>query len=72
MGVMFIAVVGLSIVAFLAIMIGSASGADLETGIWPTVLVLPLFGLPFAFLLIIALILASIVRRRRMAGDAGR
>ncbi|HWI30270.1 MAG TPA: multidrug ABC transporter ATPase [Microbacterium sp.] len=60
----------LSIVCFFAIIIGSGMGmkqADFATGIWPMIAAIPLFGLPIAFLLIIALLIMSFVRRSRAA-----
>ena len=71
---MFVAIVGLSIAAFLAVMIGTAAGAGANNGfsqgILPTVIMLPWFGLPIAFLLLIALLIVNGVRRAR-AGRAG-
>lgn len=72
-----------SIICFFAIIIGTASGMSQDSfggGIWPVVGALPLFGLPVAFLMIIALLTMSFVRRGRAAkqspqpqrGDAGR
>ncbi|WP_203136006.1 multidrug ABC transporter ATPase [Microbacterium sp. JZ31] len=60
-----------SVLCFFAIMISTAAGmqhADYATGIWPIVAVLPMVGLPLAFVLILALLVMSIVRR----GKAGR
>jgi len=71
---MFIGVVGLSILAFLAVMIATFAGAGADDGfsqgIWPFILTLPLFGLPAAFLLLIALLIVNGVRRAR-ASRAG-
>ena len=71
---MFVAIVGLSILAFIAVMIGTAAGAGandgFSQGIWPLVIMLPWFGLPVAFLLLIALLIVNGVRRAR-AGRAG-
>ena len=62
----------LSIVCFVALIAGRAAGmtstADYQTGIWPAVAVLPLYGLPLAFVLILVLLVMSFVRR----GKAGR
>ena len=69
---MVVAIVVLSVASFVAVMIGSASGVDFESGVWPTVVILPLIGLPIAFLLIIALLVTNMVRRRRAGGDARR
>lgn len=66
---MFAAVVGLSILAFLAVIIGTAAGAGADNGfsqgVWPYIIMLPWFGLPIAFLLLIALLIVNWVRRSR-------
>ena len=71
---MFVAIVGLSILAFIAVMIGTAAGAGANDGFsqgaWPIVIMLPLFGLPLAFILLLALLIVNGVRRTR-AGRAG-
>jgi hypothetical protein len=65
------AVVGLSILAFVAVLIGTSAGVGnndgFSQGIWPIVLTLPLFGLPIGFVLVIALLGTSAVRRSREA-----
>lgn len=70
---MFVAIVGLSILAFIAVMIGTFSGVtreEMTQGFWAVVTILPLFGLPIAFLLLVALLIVNGVRRAR-AGRAG-
>ena len=71
---MFVGIVGISILAFIAVMIGTLVGAGandgFSQGVWPIVLTLPLFGLPIAFILLIALIIVNGVRRAR-ASRAG-
>lgn len=66
---MFVAIVGISILSFLAVMFGTLAGAAADDGfsqgIWPAVIMLPWFGLPLAFLLLIALLIVSGVRRAR-------
>jgi hypothetical protein len=65
--------VGLSIISFLAIIIGTAAGlaaADFSGGVWPIVFVLPLIGLPIGLVLMITLIIVSGLRRGREAKDA--
>lgn len=60
-----------SILSFFAIIIGTAVGmsqAAFGSGVWPFVAALPLFGLPLAFLMIIALLIISFVRRGRTGG----
>ena len=71
LAVMVAGIVGMSIVAFLAIIIGSwqdMTSEDFSAGIWPTVSFVPLIGLPIGFLLILALLVVS--TRRRRAGEA--
>ena len=65
--------IGLSIVCFLAIIIGTAAGlksADFSGGAWPVIFVLPLLGLPAGLVLMIVLIIISGLRRGRDAKDA--
>ena len=66
---MFVGVVGVSILSFLAVMLGTFAGAGandgFSQGVWPAVLMLPWFGLPLAFLLLIALLIVNGVRRAR-------
>lgn len=62
-----------AIICFFAIMIGTATGMqqeDFRYGVWPVVAAVPLFGLPIAFLLILALLIMSFVRRARAAKRA--
>ena len=64
--------IGLSIIAFLSIIIGTASGIrNFGEGLWPVAFVLPLIGLPIGLILIIVLIVASGLRRGREARNAG-
>jgi len=67
---MMVAVIALSIGSFLAVIIGTVSGmggADFAQGVWPAVAVTPYFGLPFAILLLISLVIVSAKRRTREA-----
>lgn len=71
---MVVAVILLSIGSLVAVLVGSNMGlvgADFAQGIWPAVTILPLIGLPIGFVLIIALLIVSAVRRGRAAKDAG-
>jgi hypothetical protein len=55
-----------SIGCFFAIMIARPAGVtDFSQGIWPIIAVLPLIALPLAFLLILALLIMTFVRRAR-------
>jgi hypothetical protein len=58
---------GLSILAIVATIIGNLTGVDTREGIWLTITVLPFIGLTIAFLLIIAFLIVSVVRRRKLA-----
>ncbi|TFD86173.1 hypothetical protein [Cryobacterium serini] len=64
-------VVGLSILAFIAVIIATAMGVGqndgFSRGIWPPIFILPLYGLPIGFVLIIVLIISVGVRRSRAA-----
>ncbi|MBG6214579.1 MAG: hypothetical protein LH475_06595 [Cryobacterium sp.] len=64
-------VVGLSILAFLAVIIATAMGVGqndgFSRGIWPPIFILPLYGLPAGFVLIISLMVSVGVRRSREA-----
>lgn len=63
------ATIGISILAFLAVMIGTLAGVGandgFSQGVWPVILVLPLIGLPLGFILLIALLILNGVRRAR-------
>lgn len=69
-------VVGLSILAFLAIIIGTVAGAGANdgfgSGIWPVVFTLPYYGLPLGFLAIVTLMVMTGVRRSREARQSRR
>jgi hypothetical protein len=64
-------VIGLSVLAFLAVIIATATGVGdndgFSRGIWPPIFILPLYGLPVGFVLIIALMVSVGVRRSREA-----
>jgi hypothetical protein len=73
LAVIVVAVIGLSLLAFVAMIVGTAVGVrDFGEGIWPTVIVLPLVGLPIGILVIIALVVAGAIRRGRQTGGRGR
>jgi uncharacterized membrane protein len=65
---MIAAIVGLSIIAFFAVIIGTATGLtakDFSGGVWPAIFTLPLVGLPIGMLLIVVLLIISARRRSR-------
>ncbi|WES64797.1 hypothetical protein P0L94_01705 [Microbacter sp. GSS18] len=55
----------LSILAFFAIMIGSSTGADMSTGIWPVLGVLVYIAPVVAFIMLLTVLIMSLVRRSR-------
>ena len=64
---MVVATVGLSVAAFFAIIIATWQGFDREDfgqGIWPTITMIPLIGLPLGFVMIVTLLVVSTRRRR--------
>jgi len=73
MAYMIVAIIGLSIVAFFAVIIATFAGMqgpDFAVGIWPAVAYMPLIGLPIGLLLIITLIVLSARRRGKEAANA--
>jgi Ni/Fe-hydrogenase subunit HybB-like protein len=58
----------LALASFVAVIIGTAMGAGTENGfsqgLWPTIIMLPLFALPTAMLLTIALLIISSISRK--------
>ncbi|MEO7121592.1 MAG: multidrug ABC transporter ATPase [Lacisediminihabitans sp.] len=70
---MIVGIVGVSIVAFFAMIIGTFAGMtapDFAQGVWPTVAYAPLVGLPIGFILIFVLLILGIRRRGREAANA--
>ncbi|SDP00284.1 hypothetical protein SAMN04487848_2937 [Microbacterium sp. ru370.1] len=55
----------LSIVCFFAIIVGSSSGADMGSGLWPTIGVIVYIAPPIAFACLLAVLIMSFVRRAR-------
>ncbi|MFD5213047.1 multidrug ABC transporter ATPase [Microbacterium sp. NPDC058345] len=63
-----LALAAASILCFFAIIIGTSTGMDQDAfgeGVWPAVAALPTYGLPLAFLMIVALLIMSFVRKGR-------
>jgi membrane protein DedA with SNARE-associated domain len=65
-------VVGLAILAIAAVLIGYATSTNDGTGIWQIVDLIPGIALPIGFLLIIALLVITFVRRSQAAKDDGK
>ncbi|MCS5730709.1 hypothetical protein N1031_13140 [Herbiconiux moechotypicola] len=60
--------IGLSVLAFLAIIIATLVGVrDFDSSIWRTIILLPLFGLPIGLVFMIILLVLSTRRRLRDA-----
>lgn len=63
--------VGLALICFIAVIVGTTLGAGADDGfshgIWPAVFFVQYYGLPLAFLLIVALLISNAVRRSRAA-----
>ena len=56
----------LSIVCFFTVIIAQPAGVtDFSEGLWPTLVVLPMIGLPVAFVLMLAVLIMSFARRGR-------
>jgi uncharacterized membrane protein len=57
-----------ALASFIAVIVGTAMGAGTEDGfsqgVWPIVIMMPLFALPIAMLLTIALLIISGVTRK--------
>ena len=65
--------IGMSILAFLAIIIATVAGVtNFAEGIWPVIIVLPLVGLPIGLVLMITLFIVSAIRRGRESKDAAK
>ncbi len=68
LAVMLVAIVFLSILSFVAIIVGTATGlerGDFQNGLWPVISFLPLIGLPIAFLMVLTLLIVGFTRRGR-------
>lgn len=55
----------LSIVLFFTVIIGSTAGADMASGVWPTISVTVIFAPIIAFILLVTVLVMSLVRRAR-------
>ena len=70
---MVVGIVGVSIIAFFAVIFGTFAGMEREdfaVGLWPFATMMPLIGLPVGFVMIIALLVVSTRRRRRGGSGA--
>jgi hypothetical protein len=65
-------VLGLSVIALVAVLIISGTGATLDQTLFSTLRLIPLIGMPIGALLILGFVIASSTRRLREARDAGR
>ena len=65
---MVFATIGLSVLSFLVIIVSTAVGVrDFSGGLWPTIFILPLIGLPIGLVLMIVLLVLNMRRRMRDA-----
>jgi uncharacterized membrane protein YhaH (DUF805 family) len=70
LAVMIAAVIGMSIIAFLAIIIATAvgvGGESFSSGVWPAVFLVPYIGLPIGLVLMLVLLIINMRRRLRDA-----
>jgi len=73
LAVMIASSAGLSIVCIVVVFIAQVAGeTDFAGGAWPVIRFLPLVGLPIAFAFLVVLLVASVVRRRRLDSRGGR
>ncbi|MEY4039311.1 MAG: hypothetical protein RLZZ52_179 [Actinomycetota bacterium] len=72
LGTMVITIVVFSVLAFLAIITAGITQLDLTSAIGSVILVLPGIGLPIAFILMIALLVLNMIRRRKNASAGSR
>jgi len=64
--------IGLSILAIIAILVGTGVGVrDFDEGIWPVIIMLPNIGFPLGIILLVVLVVVSARRKSRAARDAG-
>ena len=72
LGTMVITIVVFCVLAFLAIITAGITQLDLTSPIGSVILVLPGIGLPIAFILMIALLIVNMIRRRKSASAGSR
>ena len=72
LGTMVITIVVFSVLAFIAIITAGITQLDLTSPIGSAILVLPGIGLPIAFVLMIALLILNMIRRRKIASAGSR
>jgi FtsH-binding integral membrane protein len=66
LAMMSLGMLALSIACFIAIIAGSAAGADFREGVWPTVGVVVYVAPIIAFVLLLAVLIMTFVRRARI------
>ena len=63
--------IGLSILAIIAILVGTGVGVrDFDEGVWPAIIMLPNIGFPLGIILLVVLVVVSARRKSRAARDA--
>jgi hypothetical protein len=63
------AIAGLTVVALIVLLVGRATGAHIDQGIWPVIAVLPGIGIPLTLVVLIVFIVLMVLRSRRLAAD---
>jgi len=62
---MFVAIIVVTVLAFIAVLVAPMMGVrDYSGALWQFVIALPLVGLPIAFLMMIAMLIVGVRRRR--------
>lgn len=62
--------IGVALLSIIAVFVARAAGADLASGLWPAVAMLPIVALPLGFVVTVAFIVISARRRSRESRDA--
>jgi formate/nitrite transporter FocA (FNT family) len=63
--------IGLSILAIIAILVGTGVGVrDFDEGVWPVIIMLPNIGFPLGIILLVVLVVVSARHKSRAARDA--
>jgi hypothetical protein len=61
---MFISIIAVTVLAFLAILFAALLGVERSGPLWQFIVALPLVALPIAFLMMIAMLVVGVRRRR--------
>lgn len=64
--------IGLAVICFIAVIAGTAAGADMRTPLWAVVSVVLMYGLPLGIVAFFALLITNMVRRSSATKASGR